>query len=150
MGNQDLETRRHGVEASSYSIISFPAEKLPDTYRNYILTKWLRTLRHSNSFFRLTSADAYFKKYQPYIKSLLAKKDSVIRLAVLSDDYDVVLGFSVIEDSTLHYVFVQQEQRNKGIGTKLVPVPIHTITHLTKIGMNAWHNKLPHAIFDPF
>lgn len=143
----------HDVEAgkeTTYSIISFPGKSLPASYTNVVLVKWMRSLKYGNEFFKLINSDDYYASYQKYIQLLLNRSDSVVRLAVLSDDNDVVLGWSLIEGDILHYVHVQAEQRNKGIGKMLVPIRINIITHLTKTGMNIWNKKLSHAIFNPF
>lgn len=150
MGDKNLGADADGIKESSYSVISFPASKLPETYQNFVKSKWKRTLRHGNDYFKLTDSDSFFANYERFINHLLARASAVIRLAVLTEDPDVVLGFSLIEGNTLHYVYVQHEQRNRGIGRSLVPVKIEIITHLTKSGMSIWHNKLPTAAFDPF
>lgn len=115
-----------------------------------ILAKWMRSLRYKNDFFRMMHSDEYFKAYRIYICALLKRHNAVVRLAVLSDDNDVALGWSLIEGNVLHYVFVQREARNKGIAKSLVPTPIKWITHLTKEGMVIWNKKLPDAQFNPF
>ncbi len=150
MGDQKLENRADGIPQSSYSVISFPASKLPETYQNFVKSKWKRTLRHGNDYFKLSDSDSFFSNYEKYLTHLFGRRDSVIRLAVLTEDPDVVLGFSLIEGNALHYVYVQHEQRNRGIGRSLVPVKIEVISHLTKAGMSVWHSKLPNAVFDPF
>lgn len=150
MGDKDLETRGDGIAPSTYSVISFPASKLPLSYQNFVKSKWKRTLRHGNDYFKLTDSDAFFENYERFINHLFARPNSVIRLAVLTDDPDVALGFSFIEGDILHYVYVQHEQRNRGVGRSLVPVKISIITHLTKSGLSIWHNKLRHAVFNPF
>ncbi len=148
MGNQELETGTNGE--STYSIIAFPGHSLPQQYQNMVLAKWMRSLKYGNEYFKLANPDSYFNAYSKYIRALLGRPNSVIRIAVLSDDHDVALGWSLIEGDILHYVHVQHEQRNKGIGKSLVPVKINTLTHLTKSGMSIWHSKLPNAKFDPF
>lgn len=150
MGDQELEIGTNGVEACTYSVISFPASQLPASYQSFVRSKWKRTLRHGNDYFKLTDSDSFFANYERFLNHLFARPGCVLRLAVLTEDPDITLGFSLIEGGTLHYVYVQHEQRNRGIGRSLVPVKIHTITHLTKAGMSLWHNKMPHAIFDPF
>lgn len=115
-----------------------------------IFSKWLRSLKYGNDYFKLIHSDVYFEVYQKYIHALLTRPNAVVRIAVLSDDRDVALGWSLIEKGTLHYVHVSREQRNKGIGTSLVPGKISAISHLTKAGMSIWHNKLPQAVFNPF
>jgi hypothetical protein len=84
------------------------------------------------------------------IRLLLQEDGIVIRFAVLSDDVDVVLGFSVSEDKTLHYVHTNKDTRKQGIAKSLVPFEVEIITHLTKMGMMLWSTKLPGALFHPF
>lgn len=147
-----MEPNGHGFqeEKASYSIISFPSQYIPKQYRNLVLSKWLRSLKYGNEYFKLIDPDPYYKVYQVYIDALLARSSGIIRLAVLSEDHDVVLGFSLIEVCTLHYVHVNHEFRNKGIGTSLVPGEIDIITHVTKPGLSIWNKKLPNAKFNPF
>jgi GNAT superfamily N-acetyltransferase len=115
-----------------------------------VLSKWMRSLRYGNDYFKLIDSDAFYNVYQRYLKNILNRPAATIRLAVLSDDHDVVLGFCVTEGGSLHYVYVQQEQRNKKIGAALIPKGIQVITHLTKAGMSIWHKKLSHLTFNPF
>lgn len=136
-------------QESSYSIIAYPAANLPLSYKNYVLAKWKRTLRDGNDYFKLIDPDRYFAAYNRYTELLLNRPNSTIRVAVLSDDPDVALGWSLIEGDTLHYVFVQKEQRNRGIGKSLVPVDIKWITHLTHTGARIWNNH-KHVKLDPF
>lgn len=150
MGNKNLAEGADGIEESTYSVISFAGRSLPDQYRNLVLSKWLRTLRYGNDYFKLVDSDAYFKSYDAYIKSVILRPGSVVRLAVLSDAKDVALGWSVIENKILHYVYVSHEQRNRGIGMSLIPNRIETITHLTKAGIGIWNKKFSHAQFNPF
>lgn len=150
MGDQELGEGGNGIAQSSYSVILYPAAQVPVQYINLILSKWMRTLRHGNEYFKLTESDSFYQNYRRYILSLLNRPQSVVRLAVLSDDHDVCLGWSLIEGDVLHYIFVQHEHRNQGIGRSLVPVKINYITHVTKAGLSAWNKKLPAAAFDPF
>lgn len=135
---------------TSYQVIAFPGRSLPQGYQNMVYSKWMRSLKYGNEYFKLAHSDSYFTAYRRYLESILNRADTVVRLAVLSDDRDVALGWSVIEGDTLHYVHVQHEQRNRGVGRSLVPKGINVITHLTKCGLRIWPKALPHAIFDPF
>ena len=148
MASKDMEASGNGKPESAYSIIAYPAIKLPVQYRNYVLAKFKRSLRHGNDYFKLWDANSYYEAYERYCQVLFNRPDAVIRLAVLTDDRDVALGFSLIERDILHYVFVQSEQRNKGIGKSLVPVPIAWITHLTNTGVRIWSSH-PGPKFDP-
>jgi hypothetical protein len=137
-------------QKASYSVIPFLGTNLPSQYTNLILSKWLRTLRYGNDFFKLVDSDSYFKSYDKYIKAILSRPGTIVRLAVLSDEPDTALGFSVSEDHTIHYIWCHKDNRNLGIGNSLIPFKVDYITHLTKTGMAIWNKKYPTAKFDPF
>jgi hypothetical protein len=115
-----------------------------------IYSRWLRSLRYGNDYFKLINAKEYYETYQKYIETLLSRPNCILRIAALSDDHDVVLGWSLTENDILHYVHVQHDYRNKSIGKKLVPCEINTITHVTKTGLAIWNKHLKHAMFNPF
>lgn len=153
MGNQALEARTDGLQPEkqeTYSVIAYLGTELPDIYRNMILAKWLRTLKYGNDFFKLIESDGYFESYQKFIKSLLARPQCIVRLAVLSDAPDVCLGFSVSEPDILHYLWVHRDNRKVGVGRALVQFPFKYITHLTIHGMRMWTKNFPNAKFNPF
>lgn len=145
-----MESGTNGVKESTYSVIAFPGYSLPQQYQNMILSQWMRSLKHGNEYFKLADSDAFYEAYGKYIKSILGRASTTVRIAVLGDDRDVALGWSVVEGSALHFIRVQYEQRNRGIGRSLVPEGIDTITHLTKAGARIWPRCLPAAIFNPF
>lgn len=149
MGNQELE--RGGVREpqSSYSIIAFPADQLPISYEGLVKATWKRSLRDGNDLYRLIDSKRYFDAYEAYVERLLHRPGAIIRIAVLSDDPDVALGWSLINGDTLHYVFVKRDIRNKGLSKALVPVPINWISHVTNTGIRIW-NKYKHVRFNPF
>lgn len=115
-----------------------------------IYSKWMKSLRYGNDYFKLAESGPFFSAYQKYISSILARNECSVRIAALSDEPDTCLGFSVSEGDTLHYVHVQKVQRNQGIAKSLVPCHVATITHLTKAGMRIWAEKMPHAKFNPW
>lgn len=130
--------------------MQFAGSAMPETYKNMIYSKWLRSLRYGNDYFRLIDADSYYRSYNIYIESILKRSNLLIRLAVLTDNHDVVLGFSVIEEDILHYCHTHKDIRRQGIARSLVKLPINFITHLTKTGMIIWNAKLTNAAFNPF
>ena len=139
------------IVGSSYQIIRFSGGKVPDTYKNFILSKWMRSYRYNNDYMMLVDSDCFFAAYRRYLLSILFDKRSAIRLAVLSDDHDVALGFSAIcNESVLHYVYVHKDHRRTGIGKNLVPIEVKSFTHITKTGIRLWPTKVPEAIFNPF
>ena len=149
MGDEGVHDKATQQEVG-YSVIGIHPTLLPDSYRNMIYSKWLRSLRFGNDYFKLINPAAYYDAYNKYIQRIMAQPKTMVRVAVLNDDYDVALGFSVSRGNILDYVHVHRDNRFLGIGTKLVPNGIDTITHLTKTGMVIWANKYGHWAFNPF
>lgn len=135
---------------SSYSLIESGGSNLPSTYVGLIYSRWMRSLRYGNDFFKLIKSDPFYEAYQKYIKTMLSNPSTIVRLAVLTDDKDVVLGFSVYHDKVLDYVHVHKDHRKLGVGSHLVPSYIDTISHITNTGLSIWGNKYPHWSFNPF
>jgi GNAT superfamily N-acetyltransferase len=154
VGNKALAQRSADLEqggvSDSYKVILFTG-RLPDSYRDLIYSKWLRSLRFGNEYFKLIDSDSYYSAYAKHIGAILQSPDVCVRLAVIADDPDVVLGFSVCRVRTLDYVHVHKDQRRQGIGTALVPKDIKIITHLTNTGASIWASHTSHkVIFNPF
>lgn len=136
---------------NSYRIIHYSGhDPVLKNYLSMIYSDFMRSLRFGNGWYRLIDSDRYYSMYKQIIDHLLAKKESVIRLAVLSDDLDVCLGWSLSEGPRIHYVFVKKPYRKQGIGTALMPLTFEMITHLTTIGQNIREKKFSHVKFDPF
>lgn len=123
---------------------------LPKQYLNLVRARWARSYRHNNDYMKLVQADAYYNAYSVYIMHILNRPSTTVRLAVLQEDPDVVLGFSVAEGNFLHYVEVPTAYRRQGIGRSLVPEKVEWFSHLTKLGMRLWAEKAPNAKFSPF
>lgn len=136
----------------TYSVVAYPATLLPEQYRSMIFAKWLRSLRSGNPLFKNIDTKAFFDQYHQYLQNLLNKPSSVIRIAVLTETPDVVLGFSVTREDVLDYIWVYKDHRRMGIATKLFPKSITTITHLTLTAIDIWRNNIKYKKlkFNPF
>lgn len=108
------------------------------------------SLRFGNDMFRLIDHVEYYKTYHQFVERILDHPTTVVRIAVLSDDHDVALGFSVSRGNVLDYVHVHKDYRRIGIGRSLVPAGIEWITHVTKTGLTIWGSKAGHWKFNPF
>lgn len=142
---------------SAYQIITYAGQQLPEQYRAMVYSKWLRSLRFGNDYFKLMDSVTYYKAYHAHIYRVLNQVGCEVRLAVLPSDKDVVLGFSVARRHThsglaniLDYVHVQRDYRKNGIGFSLISSHIDTITHLTRRGISFWTSAVPQAKFNPF
>jgi hypothetical protein len=137
MGIEDIHpeaTEQEAEETASYDIIAVAGSSIPTEDQGVIYSRWLRSHRYGNFLFKMIPSDTYYEKYKRYIEILLHKPESEVRLAVLTDDHDIVLGFCVHRDTILDYVHVHYTCRNARIGWHLVPEKISCITHYTYVG----------------
>lgn len=166
VGNEEIHSKaakqKSGVNGI-YKVIHFPGREFPQQYHALLFSKWMRSLRHQNDYYKLIDPKCYYEAYRKYIQVLLDRPETVVRLAVLEDDDDVVLGFSVVRETILDYVHVLRirintdtgfemvDYRRKGIGSRLVPKDIDTFTHITKTAILIWSDhKYKHWKFNPF
>lgn len=151
---EDSKEIRNTVEdkkSPTYVVLSYPGASLPKQYEAMVYSKWLRSLRYGNDYFKLIDDKAYFENYHKFIEAILSKPDTRVRLAVLSEDADIVFGFAVVKgDNVLHYIHCQRDYRKTGIGKSLLPKNFDTITHLTTVGVSIWGAKYPGVKFNPF
>lgn len=137
-------------EASSLTILSFPGIELPEQYFNFVRSRYLRSLRDGCDFFKKMHAKCYYDTQPPFFLTLISRPGVSIRLAVLSDDPDVALGFSIVDNTgLLHYVYVGKDFRKQGIGKALAPGPYRILTHYTKAVLPL-SRKFPGAVFNPY
>ncbi len=134
----------------TYSIVSFKATALPAQYHGLIFEKWMRSLRAGNPAFKNIDYDSFVRMYHADKENRARKPGSNGRLAVLTDDPDVVLGFSVSREDVLDSIWVHKDNRNLGIGSKLLPKGITTITHITLTGIGIWRKKYKHWKYNPW
>lgn len=136
---------------SSYRILTYSGmDPALDSYKDMIYSDFMKTLKYGNEWYALIDRGSYFKAYERLIGLLFRQMECEVKLAVLSEDHDVCLGWSMYEGPRLHYVYVKKDMRKKGIGWDLFPKGIQSFTHLTTIGKSIWKNKLPGVIFNPF
>jgi len=114
---------------------------------NFIYQTWLKGLYYGSDFFKQMRSDDFYRYYEQIVKRIIGFPGSEVRVACLSDDHEVVLGYCVFNDSTLHWVFVKPQWRKLGIAKELVPDTIKTVTHLTKVGKSL---KPKEWAFNPF
>lgn len=75
----------------------------------------------------------FFSNLTQKIKEIL--KTAKVRIACLSDDPSIIIGYSVVSGTHLDWIYVKTEYRHMGIGKMLFPKDIETVTdHFTKIG----------------
>lgn len=151
MEQQATESQKLAEEKAFYRIISYKGSELPVSYEGLVYSRFLRGLRYGNVLFRLMEPESYHFHYHTYLENVLKRKDTWVKLAVLSDDLDNVLGYSIQEGHTLHWVHVHKNNRKAGIATELVWPKTKVITNLTHTGFSIWNRKYKsQIIFNPF
>ena len=102
--------------------------------RAFVFSTWLKGLRYSNKWFGLIDEYIYFSEYHRIIEKILSKPSTKIHVATLIEDPGIILGYSVQEPDTLHWVFVKPDWRGIGLCSDLVGNSIKFVTHMTKKG----------------
>lgn len=150
MGDKELEPETEKLEEveSSYRIVYFGGPTLSAEYRNIVVAPFLNSLRYGNDLYKLIDKDAYFINYSKYIDHLLQRPMMLVKMAMLKDD--TILGWSMVENKTVHYVWVKKEVRMQGICKALMPQEFNTISHITHKGINIWVKRYPEVNFNPW
>ena len=117
---------------------------------NFIKSTWLHGLRYGNSWFTIIPKEIYYAAYSKVVEYLMMSPKTMIKVACLKEDPEVILGYSVYnqDNSAAHWVYVKSAWRKIGIAKALVPVEVTTVTHLTNVGKEI--SKTKGFTFNPF
>lgn len=140
------------AESQSWAILKLSSnDRGFKNYEAFVFQTWLRTYRRFNHHLKEIPEKLYFEHYKRILQNILARPHAVIALAVLPDDFDVILGWAIYEDQTLHYVFTKADcqARLKGIAKSLIPENINQVSHLTSFGRMILKNH-KNIIYNPF
>lgn len=113
----------------------------------FVMATWLRGLYYGNPWFKEIDKNIFMERYHEILTKLLLRETTELAIAVLKDDPDVILGYSVMDARTLHWVFVKEAWRKMGIAKSIIPKDIDATTHMTIIGKKL---KPRHVKFNPF
>lgn len=128
------------VTSSTVQIRNFKQEDLPLIY-----STWLLGLYHGCDWFGRIKKESFFRNYKVVLERLVPTCE--IKVACLTDDEDVILGYVCYRGESLDWIFVKKAWRKMGIGKMLLPEGITNCTHLTKVGRSL---KPREWTFDPF
>ena len=83
-----------------------------------------------------TSKTKWMQSFYARLKTLLSTADVLI--ACTEEDANTIIGYSIIQSKILHFVYVKEGYRNKGIGTLLTRDKFDDVNHetLTKVGFS--------------
>jgi len=112
---------------------------------NFILSTWLLGLYHGCEWFSRIEKKVFFDNYKKIVTQRIMNGN--VKVAVLAEDPDVILGYIVYRENVLDWIFVKKAFRKLGIAKILIPKSINTVTHLTKVGRSL---KPKDWSFNPF
>lgn len=118
---------------------------MEESDKSFIYSTWLRSQYYGNTWFKSIDKDIFFDNYKKIVEARLLSAD--VWVSCLESDHDVVLGYSVSEGSTLHWVYVKRAWRRLGVAKELVTLPPTVVTSMTKIGKLVCPNE---STFNPF
>lgn len=118
---------------------------------NFILATFMRGLYYGDSWWSLIPKQIFMTEYKKVAEALVAGNRTAIKVACLKEDPDVILGYSILSNDyqTIHWVFVKNSWRQKGIARSLLPKYPTSVTHLTKLGKDLLP-KFENTVFNPF
>jgi hypothetical protein len=149
VGNQELDSGSAKLEENFFEIISYRGEYLPQNLLNVVVAPFLDSLRGNNDWFQFIDKTVYYDVYKKFVKALISKEDSFIRIARLSDE--TVIGWCLFGKDAVHYIWVKDEVRKQGVGMALMPNQnFKYFSHMTRCGAQVWAKKYPSKKFNPF
>lgn len=123
--------------------------KLED--KAFIMATTLNGLWYGESWFSMIPKSVFMDNYKHIIEALVDNPLTVIKVACLIGDEDVILGYSILSTdlSIIHWVFVKRRWRKIGIARSLLPQYPTSVSHLSTVGKNLLY-KFKNCIFNPF
>jgi len=117
--------------------------------KNLIMSTWLKGNYYGNSYFWYIPQDLYFQEYAKVISNILF--DPKVKVIVACDEQNPswLVGYAVIKNEALYWIYVKRDYREKGIAKLLLNnVEIKVVKSVTKIGKPIAEKKK--LIFNPF
>lgn len=122
-----------------------------NTDKSFVMATFLRGLYYGDSWFGQIPKRIFMENYKKVAEAIIANPNTVIKVACLKDDEDVIIGYSMLsaDYSTIHWVFVKSAFRKQGIGKALVPQYPTAVSHLSDVGRKLL-SRFTDCIFNPF
>lgn len=132
-----------------YGLYNIRDMKQEDT--SFILATFLRGLYHGDSWFSLIPRPIFMDNYKKIANMILTSPTTIVKVACLKEDPDVILGYCMLSDDlqAVHWVYVKAAWRKQGIAKALLPKFPTTTTHLSALGKSLM-SKIPNIVFNPF
>lgn len=121
---------------------------------------WLKAYRHDSAFARELDSPLYFKEQTALVDGTLLDPRTRVLVAHKPDELNVVYGYMVMterqaEEPLLHFIFIKEAFRSKGVATALYAEGIgpdgakSIATHMTSKGRRASSRHLE-ITFNPY
>lgn len=94
----------------------FLPNKLPDAYKDFVISSYARVLRASCPYFMAIRKDIFYKVAKDAILSKL--EDSFVKM--YTDD-EIIIGYSIYSNTCFHVVLIKRLYRGEGLLVKLLP-----------------------------
>lgn len=119
--------------------------------KSFILATFLRGLYYGDSWFSMIPKSIFMDNYKRVAEGILANPKTLVKIACLKEDPDVILGYSILSNnySTIVWVYVKSAWRKQGIAKSILPQFPTTVTHLSALGKSLL-SKYPNVTFNPF
>lgn len=118
----------------------------------FLYHNWIQSYEQS-LIGKIVPKSVYYPYQRKLIDTLLAQSDTEVRIACLPDEPNAILGFSVLQEDTVHYVYVKPHWRSKRIGQALLcllPPDFH-YTHLPPREIDLIRKKVyPESKYNPY
>lgn len=116
----------------------------------FLFSTWATGLYYGNDNPGDDEHDARKKmsKIRKDIEPILYSPKTRIAVACLKEDEDVILGYSVFEGDSFHWIYVKKPWRLLGIGKSLIPPGIKKATFMTEAGKSLKPNNWEYIPFN--
>ena len=124
----------------------------PDADKNFVMATFLRGVYYGDTWFSLIPKNIFMNAYKKFAEAIVNNPKTIIKVACLQDDPDVMVGYSILSSdfSAITWVFVKAAWRKQGIARQLLPQLPTTVTHLTPLGKSLLPKFKTQVIFNPF
>jgi hypothetical protein len=116
---------------------------------SFIFATLLRGLYYGSEHHKEMDKRAFFEAYDKVLKHILSKPALNAKVACLASDNDVIVGYALLEPQVLHWVYVKDAWRKRGVARQLLASEsVAAVTHITKVGNEI--RKRKNWVYNPF
>lgn len=109
---------------------------------NFVYSTWLRSYKHDSPLTKYTKRELFFDQHQKILDRLLSKEGMRVSIACDPDDEMIIYGYLVYEPNVIHYIYVKDAFRRRGIATTLLnqlqSLDTFEASHLTYSLLDLW------------